>query len=371
MTSYLKTMLAGLRQWITAQKADWNQNDETAANYIKGRPCYETDPQEVYLAKDETVTLEKEGNEPDDWAVAELASPIVLEDGKTYTVTWDGEKYSVVGSAYDGVVVIGNMLIVGLGDTEEPFVIASIGANGIIVFGLGAGEHTFSVSMTERKIIPLPRKFLPDIPAEKLPDIPAEKLPTIPAEKLPTIPTDKLPTIPAEKLPTIPTDKLPTIPAEKLPDNNVFVEQKTFDGTYDKAIEGRDTFNYNAFNYYKISEFAPSRENVISFSGTRADGNAASIIQEGKNCCKYGLFIVVYQAGRCNLSVTSTISLSFDAPSAGLYARYEPGNDSMTAGTYNFTCKIIRFVVQDSNTMKRYYLDVDDTGTLTATEITG
>lgn len=43
MISYLKTMLAGLRQWITAQKADWNQNDETAANYIKGRPCYEDD----------------------------------------------------------------------------------------------------------------------------------------------------------------------------------------------------------------------------------------------------------------------------------------------------------------------------------------
>ena len=41
MTSYLQTMLAGLRQWITEQKADWNQNDETAANYIKGRPCYE------------------------------------------------------------------------------------------------------------------------------------------------------------------------------------------------------------------------------------------------------------------------------------------------------------------------------------------
>ena len=43
MTSYLKTLLAGLRQWITEQKPDWNQNDETAANYIKGRPCYEDD----------------------------------------------------------------------------------------------------------------------------------------------------------------------------------------------------------------------------------------------------------------------------------------------------------------------------------------
>ena len=43
MTSYLKTMLAGLRHWVTAQKPDWSQNDETAANFIKGRPCYEDD----------------------------------------------------------------------------------------------------------------------------------------------------------------------------------------------------------------------------------------------------------------------------------------------------------------------------------------
>lgn len=43
MMSYLQTMLAGLRQWITAHKPDWSQNDETAANFIKGRPCYEDD----------------------------------------------------------------------------------------------------------------------------------------------------------------------------------------------------------------------------------------------------------------------------------------------------------------------------------------
>ena len=43
MTSYLKTMLAGLRQWITAQKADWNQNDETKIDFIKNKPVEETE----------------------------------------------------------------------------------------------------------------------------------------------------------------------------------------------------------------------------------------------------------------------------------------------------------------------------------------
>ena len=43
MTSYLKTMLAGLRQWITEQKPDWNQNDETKIDFIKNKPVEETE----------------------------------------------------------------------------------------------------------------------------------------------------------------------------------------------------------------------------------------------------------------------------------------------------------------------------------------
>lgn len=240
MTSYLQTMLSGLRKWITAQKADWSQNDETAANYIKGRPCYEDD---------------------------------------------------------------------------------------------------------SGKPVPLPAKYLPTIPAEKLPTIPAEKLPTIPAEKL------------------------PEIPAEKFPSSLFSKVQKTFEGSFDKVTEGRDTFVFNAFNFYKISEFSLSREDVISFSGTRESGDVFSSITEGENCCEYGLFIVVYQAGQCRLSSGSIIQ-RFNAPSAGLYAMYEPGNAFVTAGTYNFTLRLVRNIIQSSTTFKRYYLDVDERGTMTVTEVT-
>ena len=232
MTSYLKTMLAGLRHWVTAQKADWSQNDETAASYIKGRPCYEDD---------------------------------------------------------------------------------------------------------SGKPVPLPAKYLPTIPAEKLPTIPAEKLPEIPEKELLSFLFSKV--------------------------------QKTFEGSFDKVTKGRDTFVYNAFNYYKISEFSPRREDVISFSGTRANGNVLSFINEGENCCEYGFFVVVYQAGQCRLTVGSTIQ-SFNAPSAGLYAAYDSGNAFMSAGTYNFTLRLVRNIIQSSTTFKRYYLDVDETGALTATEVT-
>ena len=186
---------------------------------------------------------------------------------------------------------------------------------------------------------------------------------------IPEIPVEKLPEIPAEKLPEIPAEKLPEIPAEKLPSSFFSMVQKTFAGTFDKVTEGRDTFKFNAFNYYKISGFSPSREDVIGFSGTQAVGAESSDITEGENCRGYGPFIVVNKAGQCTLAVNSTTSFRFNAPSAGLYARYEPGNDFQTAGTYNFTYKIMRNIIQSSTTFKRYYLDVDDSGTLTATEV--
>lgn len=42
MTSYLKTMLSGIKNWVTAQKPDWNQNDETKIDFIKNKPIEET-----------------------------------------------------------------------------------------------------------------------------------------------------------------------------------------------------------------------------------------------------------------------------------------------------------------------------------------
>ena len=64
MTSYLKTLLAGLRHWVTAQKADWSQNDETAANYIKGRPCYEDASGMIVTLPDKflPVTIQRVGD---------------------------------------------------------------------------------------------------------------------------------------------------------------------------------------------------------------------------------------------------------------------------------------------------------------------
>ena len=87
MTSYLKTMLAGLRQWSTAQKADWNQNDEMAANYIKGRPCYEDDSGTAFpLPAKYLPQIPEEKLPPIPATIQRVGDPIILTDA--HGVRW-------------------------------------------------------------------------------------------------------------------------------------------------------------------------------------------------------------------------------------------------------------------------------------------
>ena len=263
------------------------------------------------------------------YIVGQLYCVYVTEDNSSIDVNWAIFSFLERG-VYFGVVEDAFKIIgASLANPDEP----EISWDG------NAGE-----------IKTIDSKYLPDIPAEKLPEIPAEKLPDIPAEKLPEIPAEKLPDIPAEKLPEI---------------HRI---EKTFEGTFDQITEGRDTFKWNAYNYYKISEIIPRRSDVISFSGTRANGSVYSSITEGENCCEYGFFIVVYQPGTCKLNVTSTVAYSFTAQSAGLYACNTPNNFSQTAGTYRFDCLIYRHIIQSTITLKKYYLDVDGSGALITTE---
>ena len=139
--------------------------------------------------------------------------------------------------------------------------------------------------------------------------------------------------------------------------------------TFDKQTSGRDSFVFNGFNYYKFSEFSPAPVDVIDFSGTIANGATSSEIVDGENCRRYGLFIMVEKAGACTLPITSTFLGSFTAPSVGLYAKYKSGNDWQTAETAKFTYLCANLLVK-SPTGKNFRITVDDTGTLSATEVT-
>ena len=169
---------------------DWNQNDETAADYVKNRPFYSGNLVETVLFEESTVSFED--------GFSEFQSTFEATVGETYKVYWDGTAYECTCVTSNYSLAIGNLSIIGRGsDTGEPFLMMIDNGKGIgIVTTDTLASHTFSISGIAQEVVKIDEKYLPTIPTDKLPTIPTDKLPTIPTDKLPTIPTDKLPTIP-------------------------------------------------------------------------------------------------------------------------------------------------------------------------------
>lgn len=91
-------------------QSDWNQNDETAADFIKNKPFGN---KEVVLLEEQTFTPIEEGNDfPLNWRPA---------TGDVATVEFDGEAYELEVIDFSGLPFVGNGVFQGLDDTGEPF----------------------------------------------------------------------------------------------------------------------------------------------------------------------------------------------------------------------------------------------------------
>ena len=312
---------------------DLSVNDESDPAYVKNRPFYQGDPVETVLLEESTVSFTN--------GSGGILSTFEAVIGDTYTVYWDGTVYErqCFSLAEDASIqVIGNKSIVGAGsDTGEPFLMV-ISPDGIRIFTEDTSDsHTFSISVLIAPVVTIDSMFLPDDLATKQ-DV---------------------------EVTQAAADK------NKEMFSQMFTSVAIF--TFDKQTSGRDTFKFNDSDYYKISDFNPSPSDVISFKGTKENGSEASTTAVGNNCVQYGGFIVVASAGDCSIPISDHITLSFTAPSAGLYALYTKEDSGMTAGMGEFTMRFpIGILLRSSGSYstKKFKITVDDSGTLTATEIT-
>lgn len=343
-------------------QSDWNQNDETAPDYVKNRPFYTGDTVENVLVEESTVTF----SEDKGFYVSVFPSTFEATVGETYKVSWDGTAYERACVDFDGDTVIGNLSFVGAGsDTGEPF--AMLVHNGVeitIVTTDTSASHTFSISVFVQEFVKIDEKYIPDTLAHKS-DVEVVQTTATNAQAA------------ADNAQETVNHVQNMVNSNKEALYSAFGSTVTF--TFDKQTSGRDTFNFNAFNYYKISDFNPAHEDVISFNGTRESGENQSDIMAGNNCAKYGNFIIVASAGYCSIPVTETVTMNFTAPSAGLYAQYEVGNSNQTAGTGEFTLRgstgslsITGLLLKSSTegSTKKFKITVDDSGNISATEVT-
>lgn len=115
MNNYMKTIISGLKQWVSSQKSDWNQNDSSAANFIKNKPFYSEEKERVLFSSDALFSQE-----------FTLSQHLVK--GNTYTVVFNGVAYQCLAKEYDGYIMIGNNAIYEYDngvetDSGEPFAI--------------------------------------------------------------------------------------------------------------------------------------------------------------------------------------------------------------------------------------------------------
>ena len=143
-------------------QSDWNQNDETAVDYVKNRPFYTKNPVETVLVEESTVSF-AEAHEG--IYGAEILPMFLATTGETYTVYWDGTAYECICVNHMGYPVLGNLSIAfGGGDTGEPFAIMMSNEYIVIYTTDASASHTFSISKVLQEIVKIDTKYLPFIP---------------------------------------------------------------------------------------------------------------------------------------------------------------------------------------------------------------
>lgn len=160
MINAFKTLLNGLMEYVKSMKSDWNENDPTNPHYVKNRTHWK-----------EEVAVEEvsETNVIFDGAGCEVESPFefIPEKGSTYTVIFDGVRYECIGkynSAIDALYV-GNPTIAHIPgedvDTGEAFLI--LYSSNTLLYSNSSGTHTFKILGTNTVYHPFNINYLPRI----------------------------------------------------------------------------------------------------------------------------------------------------------------------------------------------------------------
>lgn len=136
---------------------DWNQNDDTADDYIKNRPFYSYNGTTTYLGGTYTFAADDFG-----YRMTSKEALSDLVEGQRYIVNWDGVDYECVAFD-DGGILIGNAGIFGSTDTGEPFAIYTNGGFVGIVTTSSGTSHTVSISTYGEVVSKIEEKFLPTL----------------------------------------------------------------------------------------------------------------------------------------------------------------------------------------------------------------
>lgn len=149
---------------LNGAKADWNQNDETASDYIKNRPFYEESDAWVTLLPSTAYSPFTFSSTYNAY-VHETLAAYELTIGKKYRVTWDGTEYECTAQdasqVMSGAIVLGNASAFGFDGNNEPFALAT--RNGYVAYMSNTDDdHTVAIEELGTIIHKIDSKYLSD-----------------------------------------------------------------------------------------------------------------------------------------------------------------------------------------------------------------
>lgn len=173
----------------TARRAavspNWDQNDPEAADYIANRPCYETDPVDTIIGSFSAEDASYQQNTYADGQVYLLSSSKTFDvpfdtafiEGQSYTVTINGVAYnSICTKNSNGFLTLGNKHLsntahLSYEDTGEDFCIIRMGTT-FLSLHLRTEEPpasvTLSVSIPLSETVRLDEKYISYKPGRKV-----------------------------------------------------------------------------------------------------------------------------------------------------------------------------------------------------------
>lgn len=136
---------------------DWNQNDATKPDYVKNRPFYTNNSLDMSM-EETTVGFNKMGGIYSSTGSYPLSYNIAF--GETYKVTWDGTTYECTCRKYEGMLSLGNAHILNMDiDTGEPFFFL----DGSFYTLDNSASHTISVWHILEINVKIEEKYIPEL----------------------------------------------------------------------------------------------------------------------------------------------------------------------------------------------------------------
>lgn len=159
----IKELLSAMIAKINGKNegVDWNENDETSPAFVKNRPFYTGKAVLTEIIPEQTYTLSSSGSYTM-YVDQSGTYPYSLEVGKDYTIVYNGTTYELTSNTIESTVYVGDINPIFTGsEPTVPFVIAA--GNGILqIFDYTSNtEVTFKISGNNTEIKQIDTKYIP------------------------------------------------------------------------------------------------------------------------------------------------------------------------------------------------------------------